>query len=207
MDPVKSFGTRRAIILGFLAGAILAVWLAVYASSNVRVVRLDNMYDPRYGDRVGRREEYFSRNFPTAQDIETYLFNSTLLLSKPPLGNGVYYFDSDHKFTFWHTNLIETGKWWTTSRWQLIRLGDQWRFATVPTFCASSLALPADMQQDNCYSVETPSSVFSQGLGSTREHRSGDVFGLSGRKAAPYSLPDKPITIDSLLSQLPAVGN
>jgi hypothetical protein len=207
VDPIKSLWTRRAIISGFLAGAILAVWLAVYVSSNVRVVRLDNMYDPRYGDRVGRREEYFSRDFPTAKDIETYLFNSTLLISNPPRSSVVYYFDSDHKYTLWHANLIETGKWWSFSRWQLIRLGDQWRFATVQTFCTVSFAMLADAQQDNCYSVETPSSVFSQGRGTTREHKLGDVFNLSGRTQVPFKLPDVPITIESLLARLPAAGN
>ena len=207
IDPAKRFGTRRAIAWGGLAGIVLATCLAVYVSANVRIVRLDNIYNPEYGYRVGRREEHFSNKFPTTQDIETYLFDSTLLVSNPPHQSVVRYFDREHNYISWHSNLIESGKWWSSPEWQLIRLGDRWRFATVQTFCTISLVfgVPETGRQDNCYSVETTSSLFS--FGGTREHRSGDVFKLTGRQAAPFKIPDKPITIDSLLTLLPATGN
>jgi hypothetical protein len=198
----KMMGRRVVRILGFLVAGILAVWLCIYVSGYVRVVRLDDIFDPKYGYRVGLREEYFSRDFPNAKDIESYLFDSTLLISNPPLGNGVYYFDKDHKYLFWHENLIEAGKWWVFPSWQLIRLGNRWRLATVQTFCALSFALPTDAQQDNCYFVETTTSLLGQGHGSEREYRKGNVLGLLSNQQAPFRLPTSAITINSLLSSL-----
>jgi hypothetical protein len=204
IDADRSSRNRQIRIFGLWAAGVLSVVLVLYTSTYVRIVSLDNMFDPKYGHRVGRREEYFSREFPSAQDIEAYLFDSTLLISKPPRNSRVYYFDRDYNYITWRGNLIEKGKWRSLARgWQVIRFGDRWRFAAVQSFCVLSLAMPADAQQDNCYPVETTQSLFTQGLGTARERRKGDVFGLSLRAAAPFELPDKLVTIDSLLEQLP----
>jgi hypothetical protein len=201
MNSSTKTPTRRVLrIAGFLAAGILAVWLFIFASDHVRIVRLDNMYSPKYGDRVGRREEYFDASFPSFEEIESYLSDATLVFSQPPGGNRVYYFDRDHRFISWSENVIEAGKWWTSPGVQIIRLGHRWRFAVVQHFCTLSLGMPADAQQDNCYAVEKITSLLSQGLGSKRDYRKGNVLGLSDSKPAPFRLPDTPVTIDSLLS-------
>jgi hypothetical protein len=196
----RTTGRRVVRILGFLTAAVLVVWLYVFAYDHVSVVRLDNMYDPKYGDRVGRRDEYFAADFPSSADIEKYLLDSTLLFSQPPRGNRVYYFDGDHKFISWREDIIHSGKWWTSPRLQIIRLGERWRAAVVYTFCSLSFDMPADAQRDNCYGVETITSLLARGPGSTREYRKGNVFGLFDNKPAPFRLPNSAITIDSLLS-------
>jgi len=70
----------------------------------------------------------------------------------------------------------------------------------VQNFCTLSFEMPAEAQRDNCYSIEKITSLLSQGLGSKREYRKGNVFGLLGNKPAPFRLPTSAITIDSLLS-------
>jgi hypothetical protein len=194
---------RAVRVLGFIAAGLLTLCLGIYVSNTyVRVVRLDNMYDPKYGDRVERRDEYFASDFPSSKDIDSYLLDSTLLFSQPPRGNRVYYFDKDYKFISWRDGIIEIGKWWTSPSLQIIHFGSRWRVAIVSNFCTLSFSMPADSQRDNCYGVETITSLL--GRVSTREYRKGNTFGLSSDKPAPFELPKSTITIDSLLAGLPS---
>lgn len=78
-------------ITGILIGVILAVWLVSHVSDHVRIVHLDNMYDPKYGYSVDAREEHFSQKFSSARDIETYLSDATILFSDPSLRNEVLF--------------------------------------------------------------------------------------------------------------------
>src|SRR5262249_3312718 len=85
----------RYSIFGALAAALLfGVYL--YAWLNAVIVDLSNFENPIYGRPKGSAEMYFSRAFPSAEEIEDYWKNSTLVVSDLKLGNGVRYFDDDH---------------------------------------------------------------------------------------------------------------
>jgi hypothetical protein len=137
MIDAKTSGNSRLRIVGYFTVGICAAGFILYLIIEVHVVRLDRMYPPKYEH---LKKQYFSRDFPRASNIEAYLFNSTLLLSNPsktpPKNSRVYYFGSDYGYTVWRVNLIETGAWRLFPLWQLILLGNQWRFATVQMLCA-----------------------------------------------------------------------
>jgi hypothetical protein len=114
VHPLGSLKKMKFLIrgLGVLLGAVLAGWLYFYASDHIKIIQLDSIFDPAYGYPQGYREEYFAKTFPSSSDIESYLSNATLLISKPPLGNVIYYFDEYRHFTLWHDNIVEGGEWW-----------------------------------------------------------------------------------------------
>jgi hypothetical protein len=202
-ESPRDFRKRATKATFWLFSSMLLLFLLRgYAFDHVRVVRLDNFYDPKYGYPAGIRERYFSREFPSSKAIQDYLANSTLVLSSPPNLNRVYYFDSDHKFISWRADILESGTWWSSPGLQLIQLGKRWRVAIVSKFCTLLSSLPDDAQQDNCYDAETTSSLMSQGLGSTLARKPGDVFTLEGRTKAPFRLPNTPITTESLEASL-----
>jgi hypothetical protein len=205
VHPLGSLKKMKFLIrgLGVLLGAVLAGWLYFYASDHIKIIQLDSIFDPAYGYPQGYREEYFAKTFPSSSDIESYLSNATLLISKPPLGNVIYYFDEYRHFTLWHDNIVEGGEWWLIPKLQMLRLGKQWRFAVVQSFCRSVSGMLADAQKDNCYSVESVDSLPSRGAGSRREYSKGNVFGLSTERSAPFQLPSSQISIASLLSRAP----
>jgi hypothetical protein len=192
-----------AKVLGMLLGAAVALWLYLYASDHIRIVQLDGIFDPAYGYPQGYREEYFAKQFPSSSEIESYLSDATLLISKPPLGNVIYYFDKPHQFTSWHDNVVEGGAWWSFSKLQILRLGKRWRVAIVPSFCMTLSGLTADAQNHSCYSVESVDSLLSRGNGSRREYNKGNTFGLAAERSAPFRLPGSEISIASLLGRSP----
>lgn len=181
-----------------LVTIVSAGYVYVFLYERVSVVRLDDRFDPKYGYDVGRREEYFNQKFPDYSDIERYLSNATLLRSRPPSGNEVFYFDNDQNFYSWkRAREVETGKWSASPRAQIIRLGVRWRIAIVYVFCMTFSDRPLVAQQDNCYSVGSLRSLLARGRGTYHEIGKGDVFGLASRKA-PFDLPTSQITIESL---------
>lgn len=192
--------SRRLIIwLAIPIGFVLGVWLYTYAYDHIRIVRLDNLYDPQYGYPVGREEQHFNQNFPSSSEIKTYLSNSTILHSRPPIGNEVFYFDENYGFVIWYGNTIEAGRWWLSPRLQLLLLGERWRLAIVQTFCMSFSNRSEISQQDTCYSVQTLVSLLARGRGTRHEYRKGNAFGLAPDKSAPFQLPmNSEISIDSL---------
>lgn len=189
-------------VFGVLA---LAIYLYAYIYDRFRIVRLDNYYDPKYGYAVDTRDQYFNRKFPSSTDIKSYLADATILRSSE-WGNGILYFDKDHRFISWHDNSIESGKWWSSPELQIIRLRDRWRFAIVQTLCMRFFDKPAIAQQDGCRHVETLGSILSQGRGSRHEYAKGNIFNLADQKPAPFRLPKSEITIGSLLANRPSAG-
>lgn len=193
------------IWLAILVGFVIGVWLCTYAYDHFKIVRLDNLYDPQYGYPVGRNEQHFTQNFPSSKDIKAYLSNSTILRSRPPLGNGIFYFDESNGFVFWHDNTIETGEWWVSSQLQLLLLGGQWRLAIEQIFCWSFSGRSRVSQSDNCYGVQRLDSLLAGGREMRREYRKDNLFDLTPGKPAPYELLLKSeISIDSLLAANPA---
>jgi hypothetical protein len=62
-----------------------------------------------------QKEEYFNENFPSRQEIEDHLSDSTLLVSDAR-SNYVYYFDKNGAYIVWAGNEIGRGKWWLRQR-------------------------------------------------------------------------------------------
>lgn len=181
-----------------LVATVLAGYVYVSVYERISFVRLDDKYDPKYGFDAGLREEYFSRKFPDFSDIERYLSNSTLLRSRPPSGNEVFYFDNDQNFYSWKRGReVEIGKWHASPSLQIIGLSGQWRVAIVYVFCMTFADRPQIAQQDSCYHVMSLRSLLARGRGTYHEIGKGDVFGLASRKA-PFDLPTSQITIESL---------
>lgn len=186
--------------LGIAILVLFALWLYAFACNRTRIVRLDSIFDPAYGYSVEYREQYFASNFPSSNDINAYLSDSTILISHPSSGTSVYYFDKSHGFIHWRDHNLEAGKWWISPNLQIITLGNRWRVAVVYLFCTWFFKMEAIAQQENCYYVVSLDSIFARGSGSRRENRTGNIFNLAIDKQAPGRLPKSEITIDSLLA-------
>jgi hypothetical protein len=178
----------------------------MFAYDHVRVVRLDDILNPAYGYPEGSRDAYFAKNFPSSGEIEEFLLNTTLVISKPPRGNEVYYFSKDHKLVLWHDKNIEDGEWWSSPKLQILILGQKRRFAVVQSFCISFLGPAAAPPLDNCYSVEDVESLLSRGLDSRKERVTGNPFNLGQGNSPPFDLPKSEISIASLLRSIQDKG-
>ena len=187
----------RTLIIVCLLGA---AWLYVFIYDNFKIVRLDATYDPRdYRDAELIKERYFSRNFPSLSEIDSYLSDATIVVSHPPVGNAVYYFDKNRKVLWWHGDQISAGEWKAIPNLQLITFGAQWRFAVVYKFCWSFSDRSAIEQQDSCYYLTSLDWIFSA-ANSLREYRKGDLFGLNKvGKEQIGRLPESNISIEQLL--------
>ena len=194
---------RQSLILSVAyAGLVGSVGLYIYLNQNVREVDLDAMYDSKYRppSKAGAKEEHFAHQFPTVKEIEDYWLDSTLLVSDPSRSNRVFYFDRDYHRTEWTNTYLATESWAISPFQERLKLGSQSRVVTVQ--CFAVLTDVGNAQRD-CTSVWDVSLMNQSGRTSTREHRKGDVFGLSGRKTAPFALPSRePVTINSLLAEL-----
>ena len=198
---MPSFNLKPRLLksVAIIAATVLVACLYVYAYDKIRIVRLDEMFSPRFGWEAGLRERYFMQKFPTAREITKYLSDATILISSPPFGNEVFYFRSDHKFVYWYNDQLSSGEWWISPRLELIILGSRWRFAVVYTYCRLFLDLPSTAQQDSCREVQTLGSIIGTGRAARREYRKGNVlnFGESG-KGHIESLPKSEISIEML---------
>ncbi|MDE2377081.1 hypothetical protein [Bradyrhizobium sp.] len=190
------------VVVAILLGFVSAFFVYAHVADRIRVVHLDGMFDPAYGYTPGFRERYFNQDFVSADAIRDYLHDATLLISNPPRGNHVYYFDSEQKFVSWRDKIIESGMWWTYPEVQILHLGPHWRVAVVQTFCLSLFGTAAVRQQDNCYGVSQLDSLLTAGKGSRRDYRSGNILELDASKLPPLPLPSSELSIASLLSKL-----
>jgi len=180
---------------------ILVCILLIFWGYN-KILPVERIDQARWGS-AENAERYFSRPIPTAQDIESYLLNATILISHPPGGNAVYYFDAPYHFLKWRNFNLPTedvleGTW--SIDWHLLpmELNGRWRVALEYVICTRSLdSLPADVPF--CRSVETLSPMLRFGL--NPEYRVGNVFNLSTNGSVPFPLPNRtPISIDGLLA-------
>lgn len=194
---------RQSLILSIAyAALVVSIGLYLHFNSNVREVDVDAMYGSKYGPpaKPGAKEEYFSRQFPTTKEIEDYWFDSTLLVSDPPTQNHVYYFDKTYHRTEWRSTYLNTERWIISPFQEKLKLGSQFRTVTIQCF---AVLIGVGNAQRDCVPVDTLDRMIIRHKTGTREYRKGDVFGLSGRKKAPFYLPMKePITIDSVLAEL-----
>jgi hypothetical protein len=186
-------------ILGALAIIVLVAWLCIFAYQNVEIVRLDNLYETKYGYPTGRREKYFSASFPSSREVEKFLQDSTVVYSSPPRGNRVFYFARDHTYVLWFESVTNDGEWRTFPKIQILILGSRWRVAVVTVFCRSN----TKMDSRTCSDVENVESILTERVGSVADYyRQGNVFDLSpNKKRAPFLLPSSEITIDSLVTR------
>lgn len=183
-----------------LIGIGLCVWL--YSSLRERILPIERIDAIRWGssDNV---ERYFSRSFPTAQEIKSYLSNATILVSSPPGGNVVYYFDAPYHFLEWRnagTSAVDvlSGSWSIDWHIRPMELNGRWRVAIEYVICTRSPdSLPADVPF--CSEVRTLNPINRFGL--NQEYRAGNVFNLSADGNVPFPLPTRTtISIDGLLA-------
>ena len=182
-------------------GLISALFIYGYVASYVQIVRIDEIYYSAPGNPPDAHECHFNLNFPSADAIQSYLHEATLLISDPLVGNRVFYFDEGHGYVKWRENVIENGVWWTSPRVQILFLGSRWRVAIVQTFCMFEFGLPPGVQEDNCYSVGSLDSLLGAGRRSRREYREGNVFNLEVGRHPPVPLPRSEVSISYLLSK------
>jgi hypothetical protein len=185
------------------AGLVVGAGIYLYVEPRiVREVDIDAMYGFKNlpPSRAGAKEEYFATQFPTAKEIEDYWFDSTLLISDPPRNNRIYYFDKDYHFKEWANSGLGTESWAISPFQERLKLGSRSRLVTIQCF---AVLMDVGGAQRDCVGIEDVTFMIHRARTGTREHRKGDVFGLSGRKKAPFYLPTKePITIDSVLAEL-----
>jgi hypothetical protein len=187
--------------LAILIATVFVGWLYVFAYDHFRIVQLDHLFDPVYGYPLGYREAYFARRFASYGEIEDYLSDVTLVISHPPRGNAIYYFDRNQQFALWREPVVATGRWWTDPELQLLKLGSERRFAIVQYFCMSRASLIEDAQ-DNCYSVADVDSLINAGAGGRIERSKGNVFNLTPGKRQPFSLPHSDLSTAALLERV-----
>jgi hypothetical protein len=183
-----------------LAALFLAAWGYVWAYDRIKVVRLDEMFSPKYGWPVGARDQYFASKFPSSAEIEAYLSNATILFSHPPTDNIVFYFGNNRQFISWFDQSTSVGKWSISPHLRIILLGQQWQAAVIYVFCSHVAGLPNEAQQDSCREVERLDSIFSQGRDARREYQKGDVFNLQDNQEKIGPLPKVDISISSVLA-------
>lgn len=174
----------------------------MFVYDHVRVVRLDDIFNPTYGSPVGSREAYFTKDFPSSGDISHFLLDTTLVVSEPPRGNEVFYFDKDHNLVLWRDNIVQGGEWRSSSELQILKLGKERRFAIVQTFCILFLGPVASPQIDNCYSVADVDSLLPRRPEARKERVAGNIFNLAPGKSPPFNLPRSEISVASLLQSM-----
>ena len=188
MAVEKMARALRYIVFGVL-GALI-VYLAFIV--NVEVVDLDKRYDPK----TGYAAKYFSQKFPSAQEIEDYWRDATLVISDPQhFGNIVRYFDDHRQIISWFGSRLAQSEWNLSSVWQLLKFDGHARFVVIQKFCTHSSENP----DGACQLVSDTGALLNRG---TSEYRKSDIFGLAGRKNPPFPMPKAPISTDMLLAQL-----
>jgi hypothetical protein len=150
------------------------------------------------------KKRYFSETFPTRNEIERYLSNATILISHPPIGNTVYYFDSDGRYYYWHgnDNMIGRGHWFLYPRIVRRIYNGRSRFDLAYLFCRE--LDDGSFTDDNCVLLGSTDQIMK--YHAFREYAKGDVFNLSELQSPPFDLPPRPISMEQLsatMSHLP----
>jgi hypothetical protein len=198
-NEVAAGSPRYRRLFGWLL--VLVGILLIFWGYN-KILPVERIDQARWGS-AENAESYFSRPIPTAQDIESYLLNATILVSDPPGGNAVYYFDAPYHFLKWRNffrapadDVLE-GTW--SIDWYLLpmELNGRWRVALEQVICTRSPdSLPADVPF--CHDVQTLSPMLR--FGRYPEYRVGNVFNLSANGSVPFPIPKTSISIDELVA-------
>jgi hypothetical protein len=142
------------------------------------------------------KESYFLETFPSRHEIEDYLLDATILISHPPIGNSVYYFDSNYRFFIWHANdfKITKGHWFLYPMIDRRIYNGRSRFDLAYSFCRE--LDDGSLTEDNCILLGSTNQILA-GVGH-REYTKGDVFDLSKRSKPPFAIPATTINMEQL---------
>jgi len=193
-------------LLNVRAFSVVAVCMClVFVYLINRLVMFENV-DRSISGGMYAKMEHFTRAYPTGDEISAYLSDATLLLSRPPVDNRVYYFDEDHNYIVWRDNIPYLGTWSSAPFIKIMTFEGRWRITTVNLFCHWAFDVHSGYisnQVDNCYIVESLDQLFTDPH-ATHEYRKGNIFKLSKSKV-PFPLPSSDITIDHLLPAIQKV--
>ena len=157
----------------------------------------DFIIEAEIGDRPNANY-MFDYGFPTRDQIEAFLNDKTFIKSIGGNLNQVVYFDEDYRFYVWHGNEISKGNWSTHSAFQSVVLNEKQTFLRSQVFCMRIIENHECDQCDNCINVHSLNDLIQR----QTETKSGDVFKLSTRFAAPFVLPGTAISADVLMSKM-----
>jgi hypothetical protein len=189
MSNIKIYQRRFLIILATSAIIIFVLNIYFYTFSHFKTENIDEHF--RWSEE--RKESYFSEAFPSRHEIEDYLFNSTFLTSKPPIGNDVTYFNANGCFFDWHGNEIKRGNWSLYPIvYRRIYKGKS-RIDIIYSLCRE--LDDGSLTDDNCYLVGRHNMYWRSGQ---IDYEKGDIFNLSGRKMAPFDLPETSISVEQM---------
>ena len=194
---------RKLIIaLAIVIALVLLIRADIWWNENVDVVHVDDL---RYLS-ASEKEKYFHNTFPTAEDIDKKLSNTTILFSiivnGDHWGNAVYYFHDKHHFFDWSADQVDIGHWWTRREYLLLNYQGKWRLATGQIFCPWWDLRPAEAQQGNCREVDSTDEIV--GIPGKREYAAGDVLHLATSRPS-FSLPEKEsLSIEGLVQVMPS---
>lgn len=181
---------------------VLAIQVYLFASDRVHFVQLNSIREGSRGYPSGYRQQYFTQVFPSENDIIEHLSDVTILHSRPPIGNDVFYFSSQRMFLFWKNNTVETGIWRLRPKLEIITFDGRWRVAVVQSFCRWFPARAAETQQDNCYLLHSLDAILAYGRDTRTEYRKGNALKLSEGARPPFQLPTTEISIDGLRARI-----
>jgi hypothetical protein len=181
---------------------VLAIQVYLFALDRVHFVQLDRIREGSLGYPSGYRQRYFAQVFPSENDITEYLSDVTILHSRPPIGNDVFFFSSHHIYLFWKNNTVETGIWRLRPKLEIITFDGRWRVAVVHSFCRWNPNEAAETQQDNCYLLHSLDAILAYGRDTRTEYRKGNALKLSEGQRPPFQLPTTEISIDGLRARI-----
>ncbi len=163
----------------------------VYCYDHYIVLNINNMVLPSH--EIAQR--MFSETYPSRIEIENYLHDATILISHPPIGSSVYYFDNQQHFIEWHGNdsRMTRGHWYLYPMMAKRMLDGRSRFDLVYSLCRE--LNDGSFTEDNCVLLGSTQQIMAYGR---KEYAKGDIFGLSKRDDPPFDMPKTDISIDQL---------
>jgi len=141
-----------------------------------------------------KKESYFLETFPSRHEIEDYLLNTTILISHPPIGNSVYYFDNDRHFFDWHGDQIKKGHWFLYPFIVRRVYNGKSRFDLAYSFCRE--LDDGSLTEDNCILLGSTNQILA-GFGEL-DYAKGDIFDLSKRSKPAFTMPIIAISMEQL---------
>jgi hypothetical protein len=183
---------RLAKWTGIILLIIASFKAYVYGHDHYIVQNIDN-----FGGLSSEAKQLdFSVTFPSRTEIEDFLRDTTILVSWPPIGNSVRYFDNDQRFFDWHGVEIIRGHWQLHPMIVRRIFNGRSRFDWAYSYCIE--LNDGSLTEDNCLLIYTTKQL----LGSSRptERAKGDFFGLSKQRDPPFEMPKTEISIEELRS-------
>lgn len=193
----RSYGIRIGVVKVIATLAVIFSFIRVYVYSydHIRFENIDDMY----GLPSQLKEAYFIESPPARRDISEYLLNSTIIVSDPPIGSQIFYFDNSGGVINWFKNTFTRGRW-TVDPFLIVQsYGGQWKIKIIYNLCR----WPDDrsLSEDSCYLASDSRRIF--GISKGRVTRiGGDVFDINNRPSPPASLPTTELDADLILSMI-----